>query len=275
MFGQPCAPASSMRRLCLMVFATAQCHRVAVLTTSDCRSASPVTHHEFGTQLAASLVVLLRMRELFPGWDAFLATRPSKWNGSPGSNAAKDASCREVWDDLSGLYRERFGAELRLVNYDHRDFAMLDVVRCVETGGRESTPRRPPRHRADAVTRTTPRAGGVGADTRTRLISAQVVSRIPGKETDHSRGHWPSEAFVHLVIGTRMLEEYGYSHTVYVDADAWPLDDALRFEVPRVDGIGCVAALPAQCLEVRRSPRRRAASGKEPPLPPRLSLIHI
>ena len=104
-----------------------------------------------------------------PGWDAFLATRPSKWNGSPGSNAAKDASCREVWDDLSGLYRERFGAELRLVNYDHRDFAMLDVVRCVETGGRESTPRRPPRHRADAVTRTTPRAGGVGADTRTRI----------------------------------------------------------------------------------------------------------
>ena len=81
MFGQPCAPASSMRRLCLMIFATAQCHRVAVLTTSDCRSASPVTHHEFGTQLAASLVVLLRMRELFPGWDAFLATRPSKWNG--------------------------------------------------------------------------------------------------------------------------------------------------------------------------------------------------
>ena len=107
------------------------------------------------------------------------------------------------------------------------------------------------------------------------MISAQVVSRIPGKETDHSRGHWPSEAFVHLVIGARMLEEYGYSHTVYVDADAWPLDDALRFEVPRVDGIGCVAALPAQCLEVRRSPRRRAASGKEPPLPPRLSLIHI
>ena len=107
-----------MRRLCLMIFATAQCHRVAVLTTSDCRSASPVTHHEFGTQLAASLVVLLRMRELFPGWDAFLATRPSKWNGSPGSNAAKDASCREVWVDLSGLYRERFGAELRLVNYD-------------------------------------------------------------------------------------------------------------------------------------------------------------
>ena len=169
MFGQPCAPASNMRRLCLMIFATAQCHRVAVLTTSDCRSASPVTHHEFGTQLAASLVVLLRMRELFPGWDAFLATRPSKWNGSPGSNAAKDASCREVWDDLSGLYRERFGAELRLVNYDHRDFAMLDVVRCVETGGRESTPRRPPRHRADAVTRATPRAGGVGDDTRTRI----------------------------------------------------------------------------------------------------------
>ena len=56
------------------------------------------------------------------------------------------------------------------------------------------------------------------------MISAQVVSRIPGKETDHSRGHWPSEAFVHLVIGARMLEEYGYSHTVYVDADAWPLD---------------------------------------------------
>ena len=51
------------------------------------------------------------------------------------------------------------------------------------------------------------------------MISAQVVSRIPGKETDHSRGHWPSEAFVHLVIGARMLEEYGYSHTVYVDAD--------------------------------------------------------
>ena len=24
---------------------------------------------------------------------------------------------------------------------------------------------------------------------------------------------------LHLVIGTRMLEEYGYSHTVYVDAD--------------------------------------------------------
>ncbi len=78
MFGQPCAPASSMRHLCLMIFATAQCHRVAVLTTSDCRSASPVTHHEFGTQLAASLVVLLRMRELFPGWDAFLATALAK-----------------------------------------------------------------------------------------------------------------------------------------------------------------------------------------------------
>ena len=158
----------ALRRLCLMIFATVQCHRVAVLTTSDCRSASPVTHHEFGTQLAASLVVLLRMRELFPGWDAFLARAPVEVK-QPRVNAAKDAGCREVWDDLSGLYRERFGAELRLVNYDHRGAAMLDVDRCVEPGGRECTPRRPPRHRADAVTRATPRAGGVEADTRTRI----------------------------------------------------------------------------------------------------------
>ena len=64
------------------------------------------------------------------------------------------------------------------------------------------------------------------------MISAQVVSRIPGKETDHSRGHWPSEAFVHLVIGARMLEEYGYSHTVYVDAtvyDAVSADQSTTF----------------------------------------------
>lgn len=202
-----------MRLVCL-IFATAHCLRVAVLTTSDCRSASPVTHHEFGTQLAASLVVLLRYRELFPDWDAFLATRPAKWNQSPGSPAAKDAGCRELWDDLAGLYRARSGAELRLLDYDLRDFAMLDVV-----------------------------------------------SRIPGKETDHSRGHWPSEAFAHLVLGARLLED-GYTHTVYVDADAWPLDDALGLEVPRVAGVGCVAALPAQCLEVdfpRGSAAGRAA----------------
>ena len=77
---------------------------------------------------------------------------------------------------------------------------------------------------------------------------------------------------MHLVIGARMLEEYGYSHTVYVDADAWPLDDALRAR-PRSRAsmaLGGVAALPAQCLEVRRSPRRRRL-GEEPPLPPRRS----
>ena len=50
------------------------------------------------------------------------------------------------------------------------------------------------------------------------------------------------------MIGARLLDEYGYAHTVYVDPDAWVRDDALRREVPLVRGIGAVAAIPAKCL---------------------------
>ena len=93
-----------------------------------------------------------------------------------------------------------------------------------------------------------------GAEVRLAHVSVQhfgllrALEKRSGGEGDHSRGHWPLEAYAHLVIGARLLEEYGYGHTVYADPDAWIRDDALRYEVPLVEGIGCIAAIPAACL---------------------------
>ena len=190
---------------------------VGVITTTDCRSADPDTFREFGTQLSASMVMLMRMRSIFPDWAGYLVTNRESW---------RHPNCEAAWQDLSGLYREKFRDDVKLVHFHVHHFKFLEIF-----------------------------------------------AKVPGKETDHSRGHWPVEAYVHLVIGARLLEEYGHDHTVYVDPDAytgrrvrdrftkkerpkrrWPLDDALRFEVPLVTGIGCIAALPAKCLEMGPPP---------------------
>ena len=171
---------------------------VAVITTTDCRSADPDTFREFGTQLTASMVILMRMKHMFPAWDGFLVTNRGKW---------RSPTCNAAWEDLSALYEATYGAPVRLVAFHVHHFPVLEIF-----------------------------------------------SKVPGKETDHSRGHWPVEAYVHLVIGARLLDEYGYDHTVYVDPDAWPLDDALRFEVPKVRSVGCIAAIPAECLALGQPP---------------------
>ena len=54
-----------------------------------------------------------------------------------------------------------------------------------------------------------------------------------------------------------MLAEYGYEYTVYVDPDAWPLDDALKHEVPLVRGVGCIATFSPDCMELGPYPKNR------------------
>jgi len=80
---------------------------VAVIATTDCRTANPNTFREFGTQLTASMVQLIRMRDLFPEWDAFLVTRREKWGAGVGKDGTLGATCEEAWEDLSALYSER------------------------------------------------------------------------------------------------------------------------------------------------------------------------
>ena len=36
----------------------------------------------------------------------------------------------------------------------------------------------------------------------------KVLDKTGGKETDHSRGHWPVEAYAHLVVGPKLLDLY-------------------------------------------------------------------
>ena len=138
---------------------------VGVITTTDCRSADPDTFREFGTQLSASMVMLMRMRSIFPDWAGYLVTNRESW---------RHPNCEAAWQDLSGLYREKFRDDVKLVHFHVHHFKFLEIF-----------------------------------------------AKVPGKETDHSRGHWPVEAYVHLVIGARLLEEYGHDHTVYVDPDAY------------------------------------------------------
>ena len=138
---------------------------VGVITTTDCRSADPDTFREFGTQLSASMVMLMRMRAIFPDWAGYLVTNRESW---------RHPNCEAAWQDLSGLYREKFRDDVKLVHFHVHHFKFLEIF-----------------------------------------------AKVPGKETDHSRGHWPVEAYVHLVIGARLLEEYGHDHTVYVDPDAY------------------------------------------------------
>lgn len=73
------------------------------------------------------------------------------------------------------------------------------------------------------------------------------LTQSSGKETDHSRGHWPVDAYIHLVAAQPMLEA-GFDYTVYVDPDHFFLDSSLVAEIPRVRGIGCISAIPPACL---------------------------
>lgn len=74
------------------------------------------------------------------------------------------------------------------------------------------------------------------------------LSQTRGKEQDHSRGHWPVEAYYHLVAHVPLLK-LGYDYTVYVDPDVWFLDDTLKHEIRYVEAIGCVSAIPADCFD--------------------------
>lgn len=105
---------------------------VAVIASTDCRSASPLTFREFGTQLSASLVQLMRMKEIFPDWDAFLVTRRERWNKGKGDQPPP--SCEAAWTDLGGLYRERFGADVRLVHFSVAHFRLLKALEKVPGG---------------------------------------------------------------------------------------------------------------------------------------------
>jgi hypothetical protein len=180
--------------------------RVAVITSCDCPSTQYATHREYGTQFAASLTVLLRMKELHPEWDALIVSDKNKWRSS---------SCRRAYHDFHMLYSEMFGGQqLGHLNLIADDFPVL-----------------------------------------------KMLSKTGGGELDHSRGHWPVEAYFHLVTPALMLKR-GYSHTVYVDADVWPMDSSLASEILHVEAIGCVSAIPPQCLlskaTKRMSSMRRA-----------------
>ena len=78
------------------------------------------------------------------------------------------------------------------------------------------------------------------------------ISSRPGKETDHAKGHWPVEAHMHLLLPEIMWLK-GYGHSVVTDPDVFFLDSELALEIPKVQGIGCIAALPAECLSESRS----------------------
>lgn len=75
----------------------------------------------------------------------------------------------------------------------------------------------------------------------------QRISQTHGKETDHSRGHWPVDAYMHLAAVEPLLA-LGYDYGVYVDPDVYFLDDSLVHEIPQVRDIGCIAAIPPECL---------------------------
>lgn len=74
-----------------------------------------------------------------------------------------------------------------------------------------------------------------------------MLGRTHGKEGDHSRGHWPVDAYVHLIVAEPM-HAMGYDYTVYVDPDVLFLDKSLADELWNVQGIGCISAIPPECL---------------------------
>lgn len=74
-----------------------------------------------------------------------------------------------------------------------------------------------------------------------------LLEKYSGKETDHSRGHWPVDAYAHLVVAEPLLR-MGYDYTVYVDPDHFFLDSSLLAEIPKVVGIACISAIPTICL---------------------------
>ena len=70
------------------------------------------------------MVILMKMRDMFPEWDSFLVTRREKWKDTGPQHSP---TCEEAWKDLSGLYKERFGAELRLVHFNVKHWKALEI----------------------------------------------------------------------------------------------------------------------------------------------------
>lgn len=162
--------------------------RVAVITTSDCRGVMKNAHSTAAgnLQFAASLTALLHVKSVFPEWDTFLASDPSRW---------RTRDCRQALDAFGG----------RLLDISVKDFRVLSRL-----------------------------------------------AQTPGKEQDHSRGHWPVDAYMHLVAHAP-LWDLGYDYTVYVDPDVWFLDDTLKDEIHNVKAVGCISAIPADCFDVNRA----------------------
>lgn len=90
---------------------------------------------------------------------------------------------------------------------------------------------------------------------RTRDIDVlNSIAHTFGRESDHSRGHWPAEAYAHLA-SSPILSELGYDVAVYADPDVFFLDDTLKNEIGNVKDIGCISAIPAELLVSRRPER--------------------
>ena len=186
--------------LCVLSALLARAQKVAVVTSSNCVSVDPSAPHDVGTQFAASLVILMRMKALFPSWTPLVLTNRRDWDKRRGGTSGGLASCDALLTRAQERFRLLHDSELSVLSIDPLTDPLL-----------------------------------------TRLAHST------GREADHSRGHWPVEAYFPLVAGER-LGAMGYSHTVAVDPDAWPLDSRLAAEVGAVRGIACVRAAPAACV---------------------------
>ena len=186
--------------LCVLSALLARSQKVAVVTSSNCVSVDPSAPHDVGTQFAASLVILMRMKALFPSWTPLVLTNRRDWDKRRGGTSGGLASCDALLTRAQERFRMLHDSELSVLSIDPLTDPLL-----------------------------------------TRLAHST------GREADHSRGHWPVEAYFPLVAGER-LGAMGYSHTVAVDPDAWPLDSRLAAEVGAVRGIACVRAAPAACV---------------------------
>ena len=174
--------------LCVLSALLARSQKVAVVTSSNCVSVDPSAPHDVGTQFAASLVILMRMKALFPSWTPLVLTNRRDWDKRRGGTSGGLASCDALLTRAQERFRMLHDSELSVLSIDPLTDPLL-----------------------------------------TRLAHST------GREADHSRGHWPVEAYFPLVAGER-LGAMGYSHTVAVDPDAWPLDSRLAAEVGAVRG---------------------------------------
>ena len=82
-----------------------------------------------------------------------------------------------------------------------------------------------------------------------KIGATPLLSKIqgrPGSESKHSKGHWPVEAYMHLLLPELLADRFAY--TVVVDPDVYFLDSTLQEELSKVRAVGCISAIPAQCF---------------------------